>query len=440
MTSTNQPGTKIRRILGNSLFKQTLTYGITDGINKALPFILFPILAAFLTPVDYGILSNYFVLVQILTILSGLTAGGSLSSIWYRINRDQSGKYIFNQIIIISLICLVLIILVLLFQRKIEEFTSINLYWQITTVLIACFSNITLLQMTVWRLEEQAIKYGVYQILQTLAVTVPTFLLIVVYRWNWEGRTISYFYAVLVFGLVSLFILRRKRQIKFRYSKAYIGEILRFGLPLLPHGISAWLKTGVDKLLLTNFFNLNENGLYSTALTFTSIFTLVVTSFNNAYLPFLFKRLSLIESMENKLHEKVKLVKMTYILFAGLAVLVGLAYIFSRYFILLFFKASYGPSLKYLLPLMVAAFFQGTYLLIVNYIFYTRKTNRLGLITFSSSLVQIALSFLLLHVIGPVGVAWSSALVSFLTFVLVWIHSARTYDMPWKLVAQSKRK
>jgi len=424
-------GNNIKKLFASSLFRQTIAYGLTDAVNKALPFILFPILATVLTPVDYGVLSNYFVIVQLVTIISALSTTGSLISIWYKRKRELSTQYIYNEVVVISAICLVLLVLVLLFSPVIEKYTSVNLFWQLTTVLIAYFSNITALQLTVWRLEEQPFKYGGYQILQSLALTASTYILVIVLRWNWEGRTWSQFAGITLFGILSFIILIKKKNIRFRYSSANVKDILMFGLPLLPHGMSVWLKTGVDKLLLTNFADLHENGLYSTALTFTSIVFLLLFSFNNAYNPFLFKKLSQTDTTPGAYMVKKKLVKMTYTLFAGLVLFVFIAYLFSKYFIIFFLNDSYELSLKYLPPLMITAFFQGCYLLVVNYIFYARKTRKLGMITFTGSLVQMALSWFLLTTFGASGIAWSSVIVAFFNFILVWILSAKTYDMPW---------
>lgn len=64
---------------------------------------------------------------------------------------------------------------------------------------------------------------------------------------------------------------------------------MSFSLPLIPHGLSFWLKSGVDKLMLTNICGMDMNGYYSVALTFGAIVSVIITSISNAFVPYLYK-------------------------------------------------------------------------------------------------------------------------------------------------------
>lgn len=62
---------------------------------------------------------------------------------------------------------------------------------------------------------------------------------------------------------------------------------------------------------------------------------------------------------------------------------------------------------------------------------YTFKTKGLGALTFSWSVVQIGLSYLLIVKIGAIGSAVSAAVVSALTFVSVAWYAMHVYKLPW---------
>jgi O-antigen/teichoic acid export membrane protein len=70
---------------------------------------------------------------------------------------------------------------------------------------------------------------------------------------------------------------------------------------------------------------------------------------------------------------------------------------------------------------------------VVNYIFYAKKTKVLAKITFSVAVFHIALSYVLIGLMGLdyQAIAYSMILSSFLQFVLVWWFSNRVYPMPW---------
>lgn len=69
-------------------------------------------------------------------------------------------------------------------------------------------------------------------------------------------------------------------------------ELLHFGIPLLPHSLSFWLKSGMDKVLLTTYCGLTINGLYSMAMSFGAAYSIFFTAFKGAYVPYLQKRLN----------------------------------------------------------------------------------------------------------------------------------------------------
>ena len=106
--------------------------------------------------------------------------------------------------------------------------------------------------------------------------------------------------------------------------------------------------------------------------------------------------------------------------------------------ILLIYPESYHSSTKFLSWILLGEFFRGCYLLYVNYIHYTLNTKILGLITFSLSILQIGLSYLLISLYGTIGAAISTCVISFFTAVFVGLYSNRVYPMPWMMLKKSK--
>ena len=66
---------RVRQLTQSSLLKNSFIYVVTDGINNAIPFVLLPLISRYLTPADYGIVSNYNVLIQILSVFVYLAKG-----------------------------------------------------------------------------------------------------------------------------------------------------------------------------------------------------------------------------------------------------------------------------------------------------------------------------------------------------------------------------
>ena len=76
------------------------------------------------------------------------------------------------------------------------------------------------------------------------------------------------------------------------------------------------------------------------------------------------------------------------------------------------------------------------YKMVVNYIFYVRKTYILAWVTFSTAIVSIVINYFAIKYLGAIGAAYTYALMGFVTFLLVWLLSSRVYPMPWNLRKQ----
>jgi O-antigen/teichoic acid export membrane protein len=176
---------------------------------------------------------------------------------------------------------------------------------------------------------------------------------------------------------------------------------------------------------------LSENGLYSVAMTLGAIVSMVLVSFSNAFAPYLYKKLNRFDKNEGSLSEKKQLVKLTYSVITITLVLVIVAYIISIFIVQYLYNIIYVDSIKFLPYIMLSQFFYGGYLMFVCYCHHTFKTKILGIITFSLSVVQIILSYLLIKWIGSIGTAIASTVISFLTFVFVAGYAMNVYKLPW---------
>lgn len=62
---------------------------------------------------------------------------------------------------------------------------------------------------------------------------------------------------------------------------------------------------------------------------------------------------------------------------------------------------------------------------------YCKKTFGLGLVTFSGSVLQLLLTFVLVKTIGADGIKYSLVLGSLVIMLSVWWYSNKVYPMPW---------
>jgi O-antigen/teichoic acid export membrane protein len=428
----------LKTILSSTLFKNSLVYIITDGINKAIPFLLLPFLTYYLTTDDYGIITNFNVLVQILSVF-GSAAAGALPVMYYKLDNERYKVYLSNVILLNSVFVFVMLFILLIFNNLIATTLKLTYEFQLIALSVVWFSSLININLIIWRCEEKALIFGKYQVSQSILNVLFTLLLVIVLLLSWQGRVYGYFASMLIFGFISLYILYKRKFILFKISKEYIRHNLLFAIPLIPHALSFWFKSGADKLLLTNVIGLSENGLYSAAMTFGAIVTMVLISFNNAFAPYLYKKLNRFDKNEGSLSEKKQLTKLTYLIIALTLGLVIVAYFISILVIKYLYNITYIDSIKFLPYVMLSQFFYGGYLMFVCYCHHTFKTKILGIITFSLSVTQVILSYLLIKWIGSVGTAIASAIISFFTFIFVAGYAMKVYKLPWFFILKNEK-
>ncbi len=423
---------QIKSFGSSTLVKNSLVYVITDGINKAIPFILLPFISRFLTPADYGIVSNYNVYIQILSVFVYLCTAGIIPVMFFKVDHENLKKVISNMIFINTAATIFFLMLSMIEYGYVNNYFSLPLIIQLVGIVSVWFSSITNINLILWRCEEKPLKFGAYQISQTLLNAVSTILFVMILLWGWQGRVWSMMISCILMGFVSIYILKANDYVAFTIDRKSVKTVLAFSIPLIPHALSFWFKSGTDKILLTSLCGLTENGLYSVAMTWGAVVSLFLVAYNNSYSPYLYKKLAKFDKdKDGTLKEQYQLVKVIWISFVTTLLLVGVIYVVSYYLTVIIYPPSYYGSLEYLAMVMISQAFNGAYLLFVCFCHYTLRTKVLGVITFSLSLVQVLLSYLLILSCGSVGVAYSSAIVSILTFIFVAIYGMRVYNLPW---------
>jgi O-antigen/teichoic acid export membrane protein len=134
---------------------------------------------------------------------------------------------------------------------------------------------------------------------------------------------------------------------------------------------------------------------------------------------------------EGTIGEQIKFVKMMRMVMLGFVLLAVVAYAVSYGLIKLIYAPAFHPSVVYLPWAMLAVMFDGFFSLFSAIPYYMLKTKTFGLFTFIISVASIGLSWLLILLMGSIGVAVASAITSIAMFVFVVTLSTRIYKLPW---------
>ncbi|KAA0991309.1 lipopolysaccharide biosynthesis protein [Dyadobacter aurulentus] len=430
LTNNSYLKTRYRNIRKHPLVKNSLLYVLTDAINKAVPFLILPVLTHYLIPSDYGIVANYNVYINFLIIFIGINVQSILSVNFYKIEKSKLSEYIFNIVIVVTTMLLACGIVVLLFSEQLEKYLSVGLSYLLAGLLIAVSQVISSLNLTLWRLEERPIYFGSYQISQTILDTGISLILIIGLNMSWAGRIAGIGLSSVLCAFFSFILLAKRGYLTFSFNKQYIKEAFKFGLPLIPHSLSIWARAGADRLIVSTFAGVSASGLYAAGFQFGLVISFLTLAFSNAYAPFLYKTLA-IEDKHLLATKKKQLVKFTYLYIAGLMLLTLMAVFGSNFVIDNFLSSKYSGTKIFIGWALFAQAFQGVYLMFAGFIFFAKKSASLAWVTFLCSSLQVALSYFLVKKIGPVGAAYSNFAISVLNCFFVMLLSSKVYQMPW---------
>ena len=418
------------------VIKNSFIFIIGDIINKAVPFFMLPVLTRYLTPADYGIISMFTVLTAILAIFTGVSIHGAINVKFFKLDHDKLKEYIGNALIVLAVSTFIVLLIVFLFSSFISAQIHIAKEWLYIAVFVACAQFLTTINLLLWTAEQKPRQYSLYQFSQTLITTVLSLVLVVGIGLGWRGQLISLTLSTLFFAMISFIFIVKRGYLVLKFNQEYIKDALHFGIPLIPHSLSGWIKTSVDRILIMSFFGSYATGLYTVGYQIGMIIGVLTMAFHKAWTPYLMNILSNQPSMR----AKKKLVQYTYLYFITI---IGITFLFSylaKWAIPYFLDPKYKDSTEYILYIAFSFAFNGMYFMVVNYIFYVQKTYFLAMITFTVSILHILILYLLLKLNGTIGAAQATMITSFISFITTWLFSQKVYSMPWLLWREYDRE
>lgn len=423
---------KLKSIIKSSLIKSAGIYTITNIINALIPFLLLPILTRHMTPEDYGIVSMFTVLISFVAPFTGMSINGAIARAYYDENIDIK-QYITNSIYILLGSTFLVSIVFVVFSGMISKVSLFpeRFLWIIIVYSFAQF--MVRIIMTVWQVQVKPVKYGIYQIAQTMLNALLSIFLVVTLSMSWYGRVFGQTISYVVFSIIALVILIRNGWIFNKFSKKYVVHALNFGIPIIPHAIGGVIMTMTDRVFITNMVGVDATGIYAVGYQIGMIISLLTESFNKAYVPWLF------EQLKKNISKKMRMItKLTYIYFVVVLFLaISLGYI-SPWFLNKFVGKEFTSSSVFVIWVALGYSFKGMYLMVTNYIFYAEKTSILAWVTFASAILNVILNYFFIKKFGAIGAAQATTIIYFIRFIATWILSSKVYKMPWNVFNDEK--
>jgi len=405
-------------------YKETLIYSLGNLGNKIVGFILIPLYTTYIPISEYGILGLIEPITQLLFATLGLGLNSAFMR-WYSISKDETEKktIFFNTNLIIILNTLFFVILFILFSHTISAFVLNSVEY--TLILQIAFVNVFFLVVnpiifSTLRIEHKALNFSLVRSGQFVITLVLNIYLIAFLNYGIIAIFISQAASsMLVFFYFIPFYIRHS-SIQFR--RPLFVKMIKFGLPLIPVGISNILINMINRYILEYYDTLSSVGLFSFAFRLSNtIKVVIIESITLSLTPILYKKLS-------DKHGK-RFVQKNYIY---TFFLVMLFYLFSssfiREFIFIFARNKDYYNAYLLFPIIAAVALINS----INYFYtilfnYARKTVTISIVTITTALISIGLNFLLIPVFKIYGAAAALVISALFLLLLLQYNSKKNF-------------
>ena len=415
-------------IKNNDLIFNTKIYLLSNIISASIPFALLPILTRNLSTSEYGIIAIFQSLLAGFCSFVGISSQGAASIKYYHrdIEEYEQKYYIGNCILILLITTVLSFIFAMTYEKTILNWLHIDAELLYISILIASFNFIITIRMSQWQTRKQSKYYGIFQVAQNLFNFSLSIILVIYYSLGFYGRVMALCITPIFFSAIALHLLHKDKLLGFAWRPQYLREIFIYGIPLIPHTTGYFLLSSVDRLIINNQLGMTQVGIYMVAFQLTSAMSLVFDALNNAYVPWLFERLKL-EQIRIKYH----IVNFTYLYWIGLIAIAIIAFLIGPTIIMIIAGEKYKSASEIIGWLALGQVFHGMYLMVTNYILYSKRTGLLSFSTLSAGLVNICLLILLIPIFKLKGAAIAFAISMGIKFLLTWIIAQHNYPMPW---------
>ena len=290
--------------------KSGIWYTASNFLVKSIGFITTPIFTRLLTHDEFGLYNNFTSWTSTFTILVTLNLTSTFISARFEFEDDFDG-YI-SSVMTMSFLSTALWTLAMnLFSGWFVSLTGVeHRYLNIMMAYLLFHTAIEMFQVR----ERYYFEYKISVLISMLIAvggSLFSVILVLCMEDRLAGRIIGHSLPQIIIGLVLLiYIYYKGREVNLAYWK----YALPICAPFIPHLLSLTLLNSMDRIMITRICGAEDNALYSLAYNCGTIITLLITSLNTAFAPWLGEKLK-----EEKIPEIRRVSEKYILLFVFLA-------------------------------------------------------------------------------------------------------------------------
>lgn len=406
--------------------KSLSIYTLTNALNSGAVFLLLPFVTHYLTADEYGIYTIFLICTQTAFVLIGLSCNGALQVEYHKLEKEKFPIFVSTTIFLNLGVFALSVLTCIVFGKFIGQLIGVPANWLWIIPLIAFAQVIHQSILAILQVQNKPEIYGIFNSVFAFLNIGISILSLKFLNAGWAGLLLALLFSYLIIFAVGLAYLVRKKLVVNKIDIGYLKEILRFGLPLIPHALSGLIIELGNRMFIAKLVSIKDLGVYNTGFQVGKVISLLERSFTQAYVPFLFEKLT-----ENTKESKLKIIKLSYLFLILLLFAVFMISFLSPFIFKWFIGSDFQGGAKFVFIIALSYFFSGVYKMFVGFLFYSKKTYILSIIAVVNIVSSILLNYYFIGKYGLIGGTYSLLCSHILNAVIVIIAASRIYKMPW---------
>ena len=281
--------------MSSSFIKHFAILSSGTVVNMLISVLTTPVITRLVDPMAYGSYSLFLLFGNIALAIFGLGLDQSLARFFYSSSDLQEKASLLKVCYVLpNMLFLLAVLLVLIIASLTHELTSdhslVNVLFMAYVIGLLFNRNAAV----VLRLEFKSKQYSLANILNKGLFAALSVLMLVV-RVALSDGVILCLSLTCACYLVSIYEIIASRSIWCRSLRSpirigSIKEILSYGAPYIISSVAALFMSGFGQIALESAGMKSEVGVYAAAVSLAGIFSLIQTSFNTIWLPYITQR------------------------------------------------------------------------------------------------------------------------------------------------------
>lgn len=402
--STNQGGDT-----SSIALKSGIWFTVCNIVTKSVGFLTTPIFARLLTKSEFGNYNNFTTWTGIILLVTSL----NLESSMIRARYDHAGDldtYVASMSWLSCLSTLIWFVLFMVFIEPAQNLLSLNKVEIKAMFLYLLFDPTIQLFQTKERYQYKYKSTVAITLLVVVGTALLSVLLVLLMQDKLEGRIIGTVAPIILIGFALMLVLfRNAKGINYSYWK----YALPFTLPFIPHLLSMYLLGSMDKVMIKQICGAEDLALYSLAYTVGTIVSLLITSMNNAFSPWLGEQLS------RKNYSQIKRVSVPYVGFFAFA---SICMVLITPEILIILGGEGYSEARFVIPQIFAGcLMQFIYCMYVNVEQFEKKTVGMAIASVCAASFNYITNYIFIRKYGYIAASYTT-FFSYLVLMLLHLY------------------